>query len=155
MFRHKCVYNCSSNKQQFQNKEEADDAKGFFEQAREAHSAGDFERAAQLYERVISDYQASEEAELSRAHLYNIRQATESGSQSSEATPTTVSHGGGTTQDVVITNIQMPFWSMVVFMVKWAIAAIPAIIILFIIVTMFIVMSGGFLGILDRVLRAG
>lgn len=31
---------------------------------------------------------------------------------------------------VVITDIKMPFISMVVFMVKWAIAAIPAIIIL-------------------------
>lgn len=31
---------------------------------------------------------------------------------------------------VVVTDIKMPFWSMVVFMVKWAIAAIPAFIIL-------------------------
>jgi len=31
---------------------------------------------------------------------------------------------------VVITDIKMPFISMVVFMVKWAIAAIPALIIL-------------------------
>jgi len=35
-----------------------------------------------------------------------------------------------TRNDVVITDIKMPFLSMVVFMVKWAIAAIPAIIIL-------------------------
>ena len=32
---------------------------------------------------------------------------------------------------VVVTNIQMPFISMVVFMVKWALAAIPALFILF------------------------
>ena len=31
---------------------------------------------------------------------------------------------------VVVTDIKMPSWSMVVFMVKWAIAAIPAFIIL-------------------------
>jgi len=31
---------------------------------------------------------------------------------------------------VVVTDIKMPFWSMVFFMVKWAIAAIPALIIL-------------------------
>lgn len=31
---------------------------------------------------------------------------------------------------VVITDIKMPFWSMVVFMVKAAIASIPAVIIL-------------------------
>ena len=28
--------------------------------------------------------------------------------------------------EVVVTNIRMPFWSMVVFMIKWAVAAIPA-----------------------------
>ena len=31
---------------------------------------------------------------------------------------------------VVVTDIKMPFWSMVRFMVKWAIAAIPALIFL-------------------------
>jgi hypothetical protein len=31
---------------------------------------------------------------------------------------------------VVVADIRMPFWSMVRFMVKWAIAAIPALIIL-------------------------
>ncbi len=31
---------------------------------------------------------------------------------------------------VIVTDIHMPFWSMVRFMVKWAIAAIPALIIL-------------------------
>ena len=36
-------------------------------------------------------------------------------------------------QGVVVTDIRMPFWSMVVFMVKWAIAAIPAMIILIIV----------------------
>ena len=33
--------------------------------------------------------------------------------------------------EVVVTDIQMSFKAMVVFMVKWAIAAIPAAIILF------------------------
>ena len=32
--------------------------------------------------------------------------------------------------EVIIKDIQMPFWSMVIFMVKWAFAAIPAIIII-------------------------
>ena len=32
--------------------------------------------------------------------------------------------------DVVVVDVKMPFWSMVTFMVKWAIASIPAIIIL-------------------------
>lgn len=35
---------------------------------------------------------------------------------------------------VIVTDIDMPFWSMVSFMVKWAIASIPAIIILALIV---------------------
>jgi hypothetical protein len=38
--------------------------------------------------------------------------------------------GTETSAHVVVTNIRMPFWSMVVFMIKWAIAAIPAFIIL-------------------------
>ena len=37
------------------------------------------------------------------------------------------------TSKVIITDIKMPFGSMVEFMVKWAIASIPALIILFII----------------------
>lgn len=37
---------------------------------------------------------------------------------------------GQDTREVVVTNIKMPFISMVIFMVKWSIASIPAIIIL-------------------------
>tara|TARA_Y100001949_G_C15743414_1_gene224665 strand:- start:187 stop:510 length:324 start_codon:yes stop_codon:yes gene_type:complete len=44
------------------------------------------------------------------------------------------------TQTVKISDIKMPFGSMVVFMVKWAIASIPAIIILMILFAIF----GGF-----------
>jgi hypothetical protein len=33
-------------------------------------------------------------------------------------------------REVIVTDIKIPFWSMVVLMVKWAIAAIPAVIIL-------------------------
>ncbi len=32
---------------------------------------------------------------------------------------------------VVVVDVKIPFWSMVVLLVKWAIAAIPAFIILF------------------------
>jgi hypothetical protein len=38
-------------------------------------------------------------------------------------------------QEVVIKDFNMPFWSMVGFMIKWALASIPAIIILTIIVS--------------------
>ena len=33
-------------------------------------------------------------------------------------------------REVVVTDVKISFWSMVVLMVKWAIAAIPAVIIL-------------------------
>jgi len=46
---------------------------------------------------------------------------------------------------VEIINIKMPFGSMVVFMVKWAIASIPAIIILWILFMMF---GGVFVGLI-------
>jgi hypothetical protein len=39
--------------------------------------------------------------------------------------------GGGSAIEVVVTDIRMPFWSMVGFMIKWALAAIPAVLILF------------------------
>ena len=44
-------------------------------------------------------------------------------------------HKGNSTQfqPVIIEDIKMPFPSMIIFMVKWAIASIPAIIILFLI----------------------
>ena len=44
---------------------------------------------------------------------------------------------------VVVTDIRMPFWSMVVFMVKWAIAAIPALIILIIFWAVMMGLLGG------------
>jgi uncharacterized membrane protein YdjX (TVP38/TMEM64 family) len=45
-------------------------------------------------------------------------------------------------QRVVVTDIQMPFMSMVVFMVKWVIAAIPAMIILAIVGSLFTAIFG-------------
>ena len=41
-------------------------------------------------------------------------------------------------QNVIVTNIHMPFSSMVTFMVKWALASIPAMIILLILWTLFL-----------------
>ena len=42
-----------------------------------------------------------------------------------------------TSQRVVVVDIKMPFASMVVFMVKWAVAAIPALIILIVLGALF------------------
>ena len=40
-------------------------------------------------------------------------------------------------KEVIVIDIDMKFWSTVWFMVKWAIAAIPAFIILFILIMLF------------------
>ena len=45
-------------------------------------------------------------------------------------------------REVVVTDIKIPFWSMVVLMVKWAIAAIPAVIILMILAALISVLLG-------------
>jgi hypothetical protein len=45
-------------------------------------------------------------------------------------------------KEVVVTDIKMPFMSMVIFMIKWAIASIPAIIIL----TILFMIIGGIFG---------
>lgn len=47
--------------------------------------------------------------------------------------------------NVVVVDIKMPFMSMVVFMVKWAIASIPAIIILLVLGIILGGVFGGFL----------
>jgi hypothetical protein len=49
----------------------------------------------------------------------------------------------GTSNEVIVTDIKMPFLSMVVFMVKWVIASIPALIILTIILSVIGVIFGG------------
>ncbi|MCF6337191.1 MAG: hypothetical protein L3J84_04460 [Gammaproteobacteria bacterium] len=53
-------------------------------------------------------------------------------------------------QYVVVTDIRMPFLSMVMFMIKWAVAAIPAFIILSIIGAVLMMLLGGMLGGMNR-----
>ena len=45
---------------------------------------------------------------------------------------------------VIVTDVQMKFWSMVTFMVKWAVASIPAVIILLILGSVLSVVFAGF-----------
>jgi hypothetical protein len=45
-------------------------------------------------------------------------------------------------REVVVTDIRIPFLSMVVLMVKWAIAAVPAVIILMLIAVLVSVVLG-------------
>lgn len=49
-------------------------------------------------------------------------------------------------QPVVVVDIKMGFWSMVIFMVKWAIAAIPALLIIALICIAVFSFIGGFIG---------
>jgi hypothetical protein len=49
-------------------------------------------------------------------------------------------------QYVVVTDIRMSFLSMVVFMVKWVVASIPAFIILSIIGSVLMMLLGGMMG---------
>ena len=51
-----------------------------------------------------------------------------------------------TQHEVVVVDIKMPFWSMVVFMVKLALASIPAAIILAIIYLIAAAILGGLFG---------
>jgi hypothetical protein len=51
-----------------------------------------------------------------------------------------------TTNTIVVTDIKIPFWSLVVLMVKWALAAIPAVIILIAIGTVFSALAGFLFG---------
>jgi len=46
-------------------------------------------------------------------------------------------------QEVVVTDIKIPFLSMVVLLVKWALASIPALIILFFIFSILGIIFGG------------
>ena len=53
-------------------------------------------------------------------------------------------------QEVRVTDIRMPFGSMVVFMVKWAVASIPALIILLVLTAALWGFLAGFVGSLTR-----
>lgn len=48
--------------------------------------------------------------------------------------------------EVTIVDIKMPFWSMVVFMVKWTVASIPAILILAVLGAILVGILSGLLG---------
>jgi len=49
-------------------------------------------------------------------------------------------------QEVVVVDFKMSFGSMIIFMVKWVIAAIPAMIVVFIILLIFLSILRGMMG---------
>ena len=46
-------------------------------------------------------------------------------------------------QEVVVVDVKIPFMSMVILLVKWAVAAIPAAIILFVLAGLLVSLFGG------------
>jgi hypothetical protein len=52
----------------------------------------------------------------------------------------------GNRQEVVVTDIKMSFMSMVIFMIKWVLASIPALIILSLLFGLITLLFGGFMG---------
>jgi len=50
---------------------------------------------------------------------------------------------GSETREVVVVDVKIPFWSMVVLLVKWSIAAIPAVIILITLAAIMSALLGG------------
>lgn len=49
----------------------------------------------------------------------------------------------GNQYEVTVVDVSIPFWSMVVLMVKWVIASIPALIILGFLFSLFMALLGG------------
>jgi hypothetical protein len=54
------------------------------------------------------------------------------------------------TNEIVVKDIKMPFLSMVIFMVKWAIASIPAVIIIVLIAKLIMEIILGMMGGMGR-----
>jgi len=73
----------------------------------------------------------------------NASDSAVSAKKASKATDSALVRGSGVSNEVVVTDIQMSFASMVIFMVKWVVASIPAFIILFIIFLVVTAVLGG------------
>ncbi len=56
--------------------------------------------------------------------------------------------------DTVVVDVRIPFWSMVILMVKWVIASIPAMIILFMLVVVGTAFLSAFTTILTGLVKA-
>ena len=84
----------------------------------------DIEKNISVHTKCVSEYQNKKE---DKDHVDDESQSTSATNTPNITTPN-ASNGR-----VQVTNFDMPFGNMVFFMVKWAIASIPAFIILFII----------------------
>ena len=84
---------------------------------------------------IPENAEGSSESEIKSEHTISDAFDVDSNKQTNSKTIEVSTHQGNSTQfqPVTIEDIKMPFSSMVVFMIKWAIASIPAFIILFLI----------------------
>ena len=107
------------------------DSKVLYQQARDLHLEKDYEGAERIYKKIISEHPSSDEAKASMGHIHYIhKEAIAKNKTTHAAAPISV----------VVTDIQIPFWSMVHILVYLSLASIPAIIILFI--TYFVITLG-------------
>lgn len=88
---------------------------------------------------IVTDKDYNEELDCSQCHHPQTipYSATQAVSESSESETTS-----NEVQYVVVTDIDVPFISMFVIMIKWAIASIPAAILLFAIIYLFTLILG-------------
>ena len=93
----------------------------------------DLERARQLYSEVIQKYPGSDDAELAKGLLYKIKFAKEEVLPEPKKKPPVV---------VQVVSFDMGFFSLVMFMVKASLAAIPAMLILTILAGLLLVVFG-------------
>jgi hypothetical protein len=73
----------------------------------------------------------------------DLSESTNTTVKTSKTKGSVVVSSNGSRNEVVVTDIQMSFFSMVVLMVKWVIASIPACIILFIVFSVVAAIFGG------------
>ncbi len=120
------------------------DAKTLYAMAISSRNKGNKKAAYKFFTKIINEYPNSTEAEDAKKIIYDLKESINV--DGTDSTPPTETVNSNTSsQNVIITDIQMPFGSMVVFIVKWVIASIPAMIIL---AVLFMVVTKIFGGIL-------
>ena len=105
-----------------------------------------YDEAEKIYKRIISEFPDSEDAKASKEHLsyFEHKEAKEKEEEIGNTFNKEIIQKVPL-NSVIITDITIPFSSMVVFMVKWAFAAIPAMIIIVILTIVFGSIFGGVL----------
>ena len=127
-------------------------AKALQKSARKAERDEKLDVASDLYSELICSFPDSEEAREAKFDLEELKKKKEMLKRCSDEKSINVNPGQNKNMNnndgikVIINDVSMSFMSMVVFMVKWAIASIPAIIILAVIGAMAVGIFGGIIG---------